>query len=411
MANRRAFYVVYVALPDGTILPAADLGLETDDRGRHRASGLRYRNEWLQHPRAFGLNPVHAPLRGDATEWVTGELPAVIDEVQPGHWERQVLARARQQAGQGIDADDLHAVLGADRHGFRIGAIDIVPREASAPALGAPLALAELEQLAAEADVVARHQEAELAALQRLQAGSTVGGARPKVVVHDATAGYVAKLTRARDPFNHPRVEYVGLELARRAGLEVPASRIVSAGRLDALLVTRFDLAPAGGRYHLVSANSLLKDPETQADPGHPRYEDLVRLVQAYSDGVAADLRVLYAQMLFNEAFHNIDDHLRNFSFIRDAQGFRLSPVYDLVPADHLGAYPSLAFGHGPGRPHPGEPAALEAARTFQLPPREASEVIERLREAFRALPAIMEEAGLSDADRRLLERVAWRPP
>lgn len=410
MADRRAYYVVYAALPDGGIRAAADLGLETDERGRHRYSALRYRSEWLRHPRAFPLNPAQAPLRGDTIEWRTREVPAVIDEVMPGHWERFVLGRMWQQAGHAADSHDLHAILGAARTGFRVGAIEILPADAPAPGLDAPLELADLEQLAADADTVSREHEAELETLQRLQAGSSVGGARPKVIVHDADHAWIAKFTRANDPFNHPRVEHACLELARRAGLEVPASRIVPAGDLDAVLVSRFDVATAGGRHHLVSANAFLKDPDTQADPGHGRYDDLAGLIRMYSEQPAADLRQLYGQMLFNEAINNIDDHLRNFSFLLGEEGFRLSPAYDLVPADIRGAYPNLTMGTMPGRPRPDSRAAGEAARTFQLRPGEAKAVIERLHAAFADLPDVMDAAGLAEPDRRILERVLWRP-
>lgn len=230
MAERRAYYVVYAALPDGRVEPAADLGLETDERGRHRYSALRYRSQWLRHPDAFSLNPVHAPLHGDSIEWRTDETPAVIDEVVPGRWERIVLGRMWQRADQAADPDDLHTILGAVRVGFRVGAVEIVPDGAPPPGLDAPLDLADLAELAADADAISREQEAELRTLKRLQAGSSVGGARPKIIVHDAEGAYIAKFTSANDAFNHPRVEHACLDLARRAGLVVPTSCLVTAG-------------------------------------------------------------------------------------------------------------------------------------------------------------------------------------
>lgn len=410
MAERRGEYVVHVALPDGGIRPAADLRLVTDARGRHRRSAIRYRSGWLDHPACFALDRVHAPLQPDAIDRETADIPAVIDEVLPGQWERAVIARAWQAAGHGGDPADLHAVLGAERLAFRVGAVEIVPADAASPALDAPLAVAQLEQLAADADAVARQHDPEIAALERLRAGSSVGGARPKVVVRDDAGAYIAKLTRPGDPFNHARVEHVCLELARRAGLEAPASRIVRAGRFDALLVERFDVTPDGGRHHLVSANALLKDPSTQADPIHARYDDLVALIQRHSDRPAADLRRLFARMLVNEAINNADDHLRNFSFRLGEEGFRLAPAYDLVPADVRGSYPSLTLGNHPGRPKPEPEQARAAARIFQLPPREANGIVARIRDAFTELPEILDDAEVADSDRRVIDRVVWRP-
>lgn len=410
MADRRAWYTIHAALRDGSVVAAADLGLETDARGRHRYSALRYHSSWLRHPLAFPLNPVHAPLHGDAMAWRTSAVPAVIDEVLPGHWQRFVLIRAGEQGGQSADPDDVHATLSSPREGFRVGAIEIRPAEAQQPTLGAPLPLSELQTLACDADALTREQAAELEAVRRLQVGSSVGGARPKVIVGDGADTCIAKLGRANDPFNHPRVEQVCLELARRAGLDVPASRIVTVGDFDALLVSRFDATEAGGRCHLVSANALLKDAENQFDPRHGRYDDIVDLIRRYSEHPAEDLRQLYGLMLLNEAINNIDDHLRNFSFRVGDDGLRLAPAYDLVPSDARGAYPSLVFGNDPARPRPDSKAAERAARAFQLRPREARAIRERLRAAFRQLPDIMASAGLGAADQRLLSRVVWRP-
>ncbi len=37
--------------------------------------------------------------------------------------------------------------------------------------------------------------------------------------------------------------------------------------------------------------------------------------------------------MVMNVAIHNTDDHLQNFSMIHYADGWQLSPVYDLTPS------------------------------------------------------------------------------
>jgi len=410
VAATRAYYVVYGASPDGSVHSVADLGLETDERGRHLASGLRYRSEWLRHPARFALDPVHAPLQTGALEWQTHEIPAVIDEVCPGRWERAVITRMGQRMGRRRDPWDLHAMLSAPRSSFRVGAVEIRPDAAPAPVLDGSTDIRELEALARTANELVAEQNPELEALKRLQAGSSVGGARPKVIVHDADGAYLAKFTRGDDPFNHARVEHACLELARRAGLEAPASRIVQVGRFDVLLVSRFDVAPEGGRYHLVSANALLKDVETQADRPMADYRDLVRLIRRYSEHPVNDLQQLFALMLLNEVINNLDDHLRNFSFRHGPNGFRLTPAYDLVPAAERGGYPNLGFDHQPMRPPPQRDKAHRAGGPFQLQPREVEAVMQRLVEAYDTRPQILDDAGVSEADRRLLQRVMQRP-
>lgn len=390
-------YLVWVALPDGRVMPAADFRLETDHRGRHRMSGLRYRAEWLGLPASYPLNPVHAPLQANPIEWATREVPAVLDEVLPGRWERAV--QQRVWAGR-YDIDDLHAVLGMPRSTWRVGAIEVLPVDVEPPSLESSLAFNDIEGLAEEAERIDRHQLPEIQALMRMQEGSSVGGARPKVLIEDGGA-WMVKFTRADDPFNHARVEHACLLLAARAGIPVPESRIVPAGRFEGLAIRRFDVTDGGGRLGLVSANALLKDADSQADPVHASYDDLAYLIRKYSTRPRRDLAQIYAQMLFNEWIGNRDDHLKNFSFLQGPGVFELSPAYDLVPSEGMGAYPQLDFGYAPHLPRSGTDQALAAAKAFQLTPAEGRRINERLANAFSAVTEVMWHAGLSDSDRR----------
>ena len=404
--DRIGDYVVYATLADSMVAPIADLRVGTDHRGRHRHSGLRYRGEWLRHPGRFPLNPIHAPLTADPIEWVSAAVPAVIDEVLPGRWERAVLARTCR-----IDVDDLHAVLSNPGRGFRIGAIGIAPAGEPAPKLIAAPRIAELEPLARHAaDLDAQQLRIERHALERLRAGSSVGGARPKVLVSDEQHAWIAKLNRPDDRFNYARVEHVCLELARAAGIDAPLSYRIDIGGYDALLVERFDVSPDGGRRHVISANALLKDGASQADHSHPRYDDLAALVRSHSAAPASDLKQLFGQMLLNEAINNLDDHLRNFSLLQTNRGWRLAPAYDLVPDEALGGYPNLALGYRSRRPRPDDEQLAQAAEAFSLAPREASAIAARVIDALEALPSIAAEAHLSDRDWQTLRRVAWQP-
>ncbi|PSQ92744.1 MAG: hypothetical protein BRD57_02370 [Proteobacteria bacterium SW_6_67_9] len=146
-ATRIGDYFVYTALADATVEPIADLRVGTDHRGRHCHSGLRYRSEWLRHPSRFALNPAHAPLTAEPIEWISAAVPAVIDELLPGDWERAVLARACD-----LDVKDLHAVLSVPTRNFPVGAVGIAPAGSPAPALTKAPGLAELKPLARHAD-------------------------------------------------------------------------------------------------------------------------------------------------------------------------------------------------------------------------------------------------------------------
>ncbi len=408
-ASRLAEYTVWVALADGTSEPVADYRLETDHRGRHRASGLRYRSGWLEHPRGYALNPVHAPLTSEVMEWTTDAIPAVLDEVLPGRWERAVQRRFR---GERHDVDDLHAVLSVEREMWRVGAMEILPVGVEPPPLAPALTFADLAALAEEAELTEHHPSSTVQALLRIHAGSSVGGARPKVLVKDAAdeTPWLVKLPRHGDPFDHARLEAACLSLAEAAGIPVPAHALVEAGRFTGLAVRRFDVAPAGGRRGLVSANAVLKDARTQADAFHRGYDDLATLIRRHSARPRADLVQLYALMLFNQAINNRDDHLRNFSFLRldadvDAGGWGLSPAYDLVPDEALGVYSQLGLGHSALLPGPGTDAALAAAETFRLTPAEARAVNDRLLAALEGREAMADSLGLAEHERHLFLR------
>src|ERR1039458_7964433 len=59
--------------------------------------------------------------------------------------------------------------------------------------------------------------------------GASMGGARPKAVIEDGDALWIAKFSRPDDRWNYPRVEHAMLRLARECGgnsIDRPAWRI-----------------------------------------------------------------------------------------------------------------------------------------------------------------------------------------
>lgn len=74
--------------------------------------------------------------------------------------------------------------------------------------------------------------------------GTSMGGARPKVVVEDEGQLWIAKFNRTDDPWNHARVEHAMLALARECGLTAAASRLTDVAGRDVVLVKRFDREP-----------------------------------------------------------------------------------------------------------------------------------------------------------------------
>ena len=55
-------------------------------------------------------------------------------------------------------------------------------------------------------------------------------------------------------------------------------------------------------------------------------------MIERYSPKADADLRELYRRIIFFILTANTDDHLRNHAFLREREGWALSPAYDLNP-------------------------------------------------------------------------------
>ncbi len=163
-----------------------------------------------------------------------------------------------------------------------------------------------------------------------------MGGARPKAVIQDKKALWMAKFSRPDDRWNHPRVEHAMLRLAQQCGVNAAESRIESVADKDVLLIKRFDREkkPNGyTRFRMISGLTVLRAEEAPQTRTRWSYvllaEELRRIVSAAKD----DARELFRRICFNALISNIDDHPRNHAFIAADQHWRLSPAYDLTPS------------------------------------------------------------------------------
>jgi serine/threonine-protein kinase HipA len=162
-----------------------------------------------------------------------------------------------------------------------------------------------------------------------IDAGSSLGGARPKATVISAAGRLtIAKFPRSgSDEWDAPAWEEVQLQLARRAGLSVADSELLPVAGRHVLLVERFDRRE-GRRIGFASALTML-----EASDGERRsYLEIGEVIERYSPRADTDLRELYRRMVFSILTANTDDHLRNHAFLWEARGWSLSPGYDLNP-------------------------------------------------------------------------------
>jgi len=336
---------VWLRGPDGAIHLVGELATTTPDRSSgHFDSEFEYAREWVSEPGAFALDPVSLPL--DAARRFRAELLypplAVFEDALPDDWGRRLLAAAiAAEGGKPTLPEMLQRLRGGGTGALLFTGNETAPDpDQTVPSTALPKLLTAAARF--EAGTLPPGDE-----FRRLLEGSSrAGGARPKALIHDEAGEWLAKFpSRARDEGS----DIVGLEatclvLARRAGLEVPDSRLQAIGARRVLLVKRFDVSDQGGRYHMVSLRTLCKE-----RPGiyvHS-YSDLAQVVRKHSASPAEDLAALYRHMVFNAAVGNVDDHLKNFWMLVRPGGFRLAPAFDLVPDVSGRGEHTLAFQQG----------------------------------------------------------------
>ena len=293
-------------------------------------------------------------------------------------YQRYRVPRGRRRAPQ------LLALIGAEA----LGALAYTP---TAEWVGAtePAYLPDLKQLLEASERFERDPDAPMDALMRLfKAGSSPGGARPKVLVEDAES-WLAKLPSIRDSFDMVRIEAATLATARLAGIEVADFQVVELGGRSALLVKRFDVTPEGSRNHIISMKSLL----AAGNYYFLGYADMADAVRIVSDRPRHDLEMLYRQAAFNALIANTDDHLKNFSMMRDRQGWRLTLAYDLMPDTANNREHVLHFGTVGNTP---SLTGLDLlGRQFGLSGCAVKNIMAEVREAVGRFPYICDEYGV----------------
>lgn len=181
------------------------------------------------------------------------------------------------------------------------------------------------------------------ALLNIFKIGTSAGGARPKILIseHKETGKiipgdieygddykhYLVKLCMNEEwGYNREKVEYAYALMATEAGIQMMPSKLIENKHFATL---RYD-RQKGEKQHVLTATGLTGwDFKKPADGS---YENVFKL--------ALDLKVpykniqeLFRRMLFNLVFANIDDHLKNHSFIysKETDSWSLAPAYDLT--------------------------------------------------------------------------------
>ena len=193
---------------------------------------------------------------------------------------------------------------------------------------------------------------------------SGAGGSRPKLnlirkpdhtyVTDPSTPGtpVIIKLASKKLPLgeNEPLVEFIYLEMAKKAGIDVPRCDILSTNQNSVywLELERFDCNYNIGRSHTISACGLLDAPSNMPSLD---YLDLIKAT--YTICGPADAKKMFKRALFNYLTCNQDDHSKNISFIsNDQDEWKLAPMYDVTYSpNYLGGHMTSFMGYSSSLP------------------------------------------------------------
>lgn len=353
-------------------------------------SEFSYDAAYRSHAKRFALDPYALYLEKDGVpkdyHAFSDGIPNVLEDALPDAWGRAILAKEHNLAPVDCNPASLLRHLRNPLGALSFSLIGVPARKTALQNIAIPF-LSDLEGIEQKIEQwEARNLSREV--IEAIRAGSSLGGARPKILVNDEGAGWIAKFPSKEDDFDVVRTEFLCLSIAEQSCVPVPEHRLVEINRKPVLLVRRFDETPEGGRNHVVSMRTLMHGKNVPAS-----YVGLSEIVRDLSYDVAEDGGRLFRWMLVNIVVGNIDDHLKNFAMIHDRIGWRLSPAYDITPAalanDGHGALDhSINFDSSSRVPSRDELIAI--GRSMGLTANQVKVCMECVFDSVRGLPELM---------------------
>lgn len=371
-----------------------------------------YGRSYLERDERIPIYLPELPLRRGRIMPRAGTVAGCIADAGPDAWGQRVILNHRIGRGAEDTAELSQLTYLLESGSDRIGALDFqASPESYVPRSHDRAQLSELAGLARSAEKVEEGIPLSPALDLALLQGSSVGGARPKALLSDGERRLIAKFSSTTDVFPVVKGEFVAMELARRAGIEVASVELTEALGKDVLLVERFDRPPSGGRRAQVSALTILGLDEWGGR--YASYEALADEVRARFTGAKATLRELFSRLVFNVLSGNTDDHARNHAAFWDGAQLTLTPAFDVCPFPRAGGEASQAMAIGrDGYRLSRIAACVERAPTYLLSGGEAREIVDRQIETIeREWEEVCEIAQLSEVDRRRLRRSAFLHP
>jgi serine/threonine-protein kinase HipA len=382
-----------------------------DDRADGFLAQFRYDQAYVDHPKAYALDPLNLPLSRASRAFTTTSRYHVLGSIfdaAPDVWGRKVIS-----AKEGVSQLSERSVLALGR-GMGSGEIYFATSPLTeAPSYPEVPHLSEIGRLAEPLQHIDEGIDFDPAWADLLVGSWDIGGARPKAVVRDdAGELWIAKFPRKKESYDRQKVEWANLKMAKDIGMNVPAHELIETPYGAVLLIKRFD-RHENQKLHFISAASLISPspkldkrdidrPIGQAVFSYARVADVVQRISANPN---RDLQELYARMVFNVVVHNVDDHLKNTGFLREPgvkEVYRISPLYDVVTQE--GSLKHMLRIGTHGRESTLE-NALSDVRRMRMRPDAAQAIVDRVLDVFAPRADYYAKAGLHAKEVEAVER------
>ena len=369
---------------------------------RSRVTGVfSYDEEYLAGRENWNIDPGLSLISGAQAS--KNGMPGAFRDAVPDRWGQTLIRHRFLRKNMGKrgpvrtlnEIDYLFGVSDSTRQGdlrfsFEKGGVFQHPSDAVPKLVALPKLLDAAHRYAAEQD--------EKAIMYLLDAGSaSLGGGRPKAAVSDGDDLYIAKFPHKQDKWDVMAWEWVFLNVAAEAGIDVPDNKLIEIDGQNVLLVKRFDRM-SGKRIAYISAMTLLglTDGE-QAD-----YSEIAEKLCDVSVSAKKDLQELYRRILISLLLNNTDDHLRNHGLLRSGSSWRLSPVFD------VNINPDIASTRGTSVFAEVEKSSAIFALTanayvFDMNAKEADIVMSEVSSAAKSLKKYANEAGVDRSEQEFM--------
>jgi serine/threonine-protein kinase HipA len=329
------------------------VGQLSHDAGSNRFA-FEYSPDWLQNPRRFPLSP-QLPL--DAPEHQSAEQHSAVvrqffENLLP---EGEALDHAAQAAGTSkANLTGLLIAIGKETAGAV--RVTVTSEDQGEPDKPQPeLRLITPQELSQR---LRKRQETPFSVWDG-RVRLSIAGYQDKIAVYEkagkwylvegpqlATTFIVKPLPVREGVKTLPENEYMCMQLARRVGLNVAATRLLHVPE-PVLFVQRFDRREENGRVarlHVIDGCQALglsvsmkyeRNYGDGADVANIRegasLQKLFAFVRAHSPRPAVDVRALLRWTIFQVLVGNTDAHGKNVSFFSGLEGPSLAPAYDVV--------------------------------------------------------------------------------